>query len=289
MSRADAEIEKSEGRDPTNLYLKAMAGVSLLSREDEVEVARRIAAEGPDADLARTELINANLRLVVSIAKKYNKRGMPLADLIQEGNIGLIKATEKFDHTRGFKFSTYATWWIRQSIVRAMGDQLRTIRVPIYKLDIESNCWKLEKEFRAAHHREPTSQELADALGMDVFEMEELRARMKEPVSLDAPVNEDDERPVGGRIPDTRSPSPSLDYEMAECREAVEAVLATLSPREEKVLRMRYGIGEPMQYSLEEIGVQFFLTRERIRQIEIKALRILRKRKGIQKLKAFID
>lgn len=289
MSRANAEFDRAEGLDPTNRYLKEITRIPLLSREDEMEVARRIALEGPDAELAKTELINANLRLVVSIAKKYSNRGLRIADLIQEGNIGLMKAAEKFDPTRGFKFSTYATWWIRQSIVRAIGDQGRTIRVPIYKLEIETVCLKLEKEFRETQHREPSSQELADVLGVDVFELEALRIRMKEPVSLEIPVGEDFGATVGEKIPDTRFPSPTLDYEMAECREAVEEVLASLTPREEKVLRMRYGIGEPMHYSLEEIGTQFDLTRERIRQIEIKAIRKLGKRKGIQSLKAFLD
>lgn len=277
-----------EGRDPTNRYLKEIAKISLLSREDELEVARRIDEEGPNSDLAKTELISANLRLVVSIAKQYTYRGMSLADLTQEGNIGLIMASERFDHTRGFKFSTYATWWIRQSIIRAIGNQARTIRVPIHKLAFGNTYRKLEREFYKAHGQEPTSQEMADALEVDVLKMESFMAMLKEPVSLEAPVSEEARTTIGEMTPDPTSPDPTVGQEMAECRDAVEDVLATLTPRQEKVLRMRYGIGEPMQYSLEEIAAQFSLHRERIRQIEIEALRKIRKTKQTQVLKVFL-
>jgi RNA polymerase primary sigma factor len=280
---------RAEGSDPTHHYLKEIAQISLLNRMDEVEVARRIDAGGPDAEWARTELINANLRLVVSIAKQFTYRGMRIADLIQEGNIGLIKATENFDHTRGFRFSTYATWWIRQCIIRAIENQVRTIRIPIHRIKIETNYRKLEKEFFQKHGHEPTSQEMAEALKMDPLKLEAFRALMSEPVSLSTPLREDTDATIGEKIPDPTSPNPTVDHERAECRDAVEDVLATLKPREEKVLRMRYEIGEAREYSLEEIAAQFSLTRERIRQIEIKALRRLRKAQGTQPLKVFLD
>ena len=270
-----------------NKYLRAMGAIPLLSAKDEVEVARRIDDGGPDAELAKAALIKANLRLVVSIAKQYGYRGLPLPDLIQEGNLGLMKAVEKFDHTRGFKFSTYASWWIRQSIIRAIESQIRTIRVPIYKLEIVNRVHQTQKALFQKLGRDASTLEIATHLEMEVEEVEELLKITREPMSLDAVVSDDSESTVMEFIenPDAEIPSERLDE--ADLREQIDDVLASLSPREEKVIRMRYGIGEPTNYSLEEIGTRFALTRERIRQIEIKALRKLRHAKRRKQLDAF--
>jgi RNA polymerase primary sigma factor len=270
-------------------YLKCMGEIPLLSREDEVEVARRVADAGPDAELARQALIRANLRLVVSIAKQYAYRGLPLPDLIQEGNLGLMKAVEKFDWTRGFKFSTYASWWIRQSIIRAIESQIRTIRIPIYKLEVVNQVHYVQRVLFQSLGREPTLQEVSERLEVPVEHIEGLLKLTKEPVSLDAPVAEDSESTVAEFIenPDADAPGDGLDD--ASLRDELLEALATLTPREETVVRMRYGIGEPMQYSLEEIGARFNLTRERIRQIEIKALRKLRSIQRARGLDAFVE
>jgi RNA polymerase primary sigma factor len=272
-----------------NKYLKMMGEIPLLTRDDEVEVARRIDAGGPDAELAKATLVNANLRLVVSIAKQYSYRGLPLPDLIQEGNLGLIKAVEKFDWTKGFKFSTYASWWIRQSIIRAVESQCRTIRIPIYKLEVVNKVHQMQKELFQAFGREPSLDEIAEKLGVDVDKLEALMKLTREPVSLDAPVSEDSESTIGEFVENPNAERPSDQIEEAALREEIEQVLSSLTPREEKVVRMRYGIGEPMPYSLEEIGAQFCLTRERIRQIEIKALRKLRHAKRRKSLEHFLE
>lgn len=259
-----------------NKYLKGVGEIDLLTREDEVDLARRVDAGGPDAEIARTEIVNANLRLVVSIAKQYVYRGIPLLDLIQEGNIGLMKATEKFDYRRGFKFSTYASWWIRQAIIRAIECQVRTIRLPIYKLEIVNKATRLKREHFQLIERELTDQEVAELLGIDLRKFTELMALTKEPISLDAPVSEDSETPVADFVPDESVPDPLIQIMKGEDSEKVAELLARLTPREERVVRMRYGIGMPREHSLEEIGQEFRLTRERIRQIEIKALRRMR-------------
>ena len=271
-----------------NKYLKTMGEIPLLTREDEVEVARRIDAGGPDAEIAKIALVNANLRLVVSIAKQYTYRGIPLSDLIQEGNIGLMKATEKFDHTRGFKFSTYASWWTKQSIIRAVESQCRTIRIPIYKLEVVNKVHQTQKELFQVFGREPTMDEVATRLEMDVDKLEALMKLTREPISLDSPVSDDSETSVGEFVGDPDAAKPSDALGEAALRDEVEDVLASLTPREEKVVRVRYGIGEPAQYSLEEIGAQFCLTRERIRQIEIKALRKLRHHRRRSSLQSFM-
>jgi RNA polymerase primary sigma factor len=271
-----------------NKYLKMMGEIPLLTRDDEVEVARRIDAGGPDSEIAKATLVNSNLRLVVSIAKQYTYRGIPLSDLIQEGNIGLMKATEKFDHTRGFKFSTYASWWIRQSIIRAVESQCRTIRIPIYKLEVVNKVHQTQKQLFQEFGREPTLEEVAVRLEMDIDKLEGLMRLTREPISLDAPVSEDSESTVGEFVENPNAVKPSDALEEAALREEIEQVLASLTPREEKVVRMRYGIGEPLAYSLEEIGAQFCLTRERIRQIEIKAIRKLRHHRRRGHLETFI-
>jgi len=259
-----------------NKYLKKMGSIPLLSRADEIEVARRVREGGPESELAKVALINANLRLVVSIAKQYTYRGLPLSDLIQEGNIGLMKAVEKFDPMRGFKFSTYASWWIRQSIIRAIESQIRTIRIPIYKLEVVNKVHQTQKALFQKLGREPTLREVAADLEVDLKDLEPLMRLTREPMSLDAPVSDDSDSSIGDFIENPAAVCPRQKLENASAKEEIEEVLCSLTPREEKVLRMRYGIGEPSNYSLEEIGSKFNLTRERIRQIEIKALRKLR-------------
>jgi len=268
-------------------YLRSMGAIPLLSCQDEVEVARRIVDVGPDSEMAKCELIRANLRLVVSIAKQYSYRGLPLADLIQEGNIGLMKAVEKFDYTRGFKFSTYASWWIRQSIIRAIESQIRTIRIPIYKLEIVNRVNQTRKMLFQSLGREPTLSEIGERLELDVEQVAELLHLTREPMSLDQTVSEDSDSTIADFIENPNAELPSDNMEEAALRDQIDEVLATLTPREEKVIRMRYGIGEPTHYSLEEIGARFALTRERIRQIEIKALRKLRHAKRREQLESF--
>jgi RNA polymerase sigma factor, sigma-70 family len=287
-TRKRSATTTGQGNPLLNKYLKRMGEIPLLSREDEIEVARRVAEMGPDAELAQQVLVNANLRLVVSIAKQYTYRGLPLADLIQEGNLGLIKAVEKFDWTRGFKFSTYASWWIRQSIIRAIESQIRTIRIPIYKLEIVNQVHYTQRAMFQEMGREATLSEVARRLDLDPRKLEALMKLTREPTSLDAPVTDDSDSSVGDFIesPDLECPDDSLDG--ISLRDEIEQALATLSPREEKVVRMRYGIGEPAQYSLEEIGSRFNLTRERIRQIELKALRKLRHTNRSKSLEAFV-
>lgn len=272
-----------------NRYLRRMGEIPLLKREDEIEVSRRISENGLDAELAKQTLINANLRLVVSIAKQYTYRGLPLSDLVQEGNLGLIKAVEKFDWTRGFKFSTYASWWIRQSIVRAIESQTRTIRIPIYKLEAVNKVHYTQQALFQELGREPTIHEISKRIEIDVEKIDEILNLIREPMSLDTPVSDDSESTIGSFIEDANVPAPDNALDTASLRHEIGAALADLTPREEKVVRMRYGIGEPTQYSLEEIGSQFCLTRERIRQIELKALRKLRHAKHSKGLQQFVN
>lgn len=281
MASAARRVTKKqgEGNPLLNKYLKRMGQIPLLSREDEVEVARRIAEDGPDSEIAKQALISANLRLVVSIAKQYGYRGLPLSDLIQEGNIGLMKAVEKFDWTRGFKFSTYASWWIRQSIIRAIESQIRTIRIPIYKLEIVNQVHYTQKALFQKLGRDPTIPEIAARLELDPRKIEALLKLTREPMSLDSPVADDSDSTVGDFIENPDSDQPGEEFDGASLRDEICEALAQLSPREETVVRMRFGIGEPTQYSLEEIGARFNLTRERIRQIELKAIRKLRGQK----------
>ncbi len=277
-----------QGNPLLNKYLKRMGEIPLLKREDEVEVARRVQENGPDAELAKQVLINANLRLVVSIAKQYSYRGLPLSDLIQEGNLGLMKAVEKFDWTRGFKFSTYASWWIRQSIIRAIESQIRTIRIPIYKLEIVNQVHYTQKALFQKLGREASLKEIAEELDLDPRKVESLMKLTREPMSLDSPVAEDSDSTIGDFIENPDDDRPGDEFDDASLRDEITAALAALTPREETVVRMRYGIGEPTNYSLEEIGTRFNLTRERIRQIELKAIRKLRHIDRAQSLSAFI-
>ncbi len=273
-----------------NRYLRRMGTIPLLSREDEVRLARIMEQGTPEeAERAKEALVSANLRLVVSIAKQYSYRGMPLGDLIQEGNLGLIRAVEKFDYTKGFKFSTYASWWIRQSIVRAIESQIRTIRIPIYKLEIVNKVAQAQKRLEHELGREPKTEEIAEWLGEDVEKVEEVRKLAREPMSLDQTVGDDSDATIGEFIPNPNAELPSEQLESTALRKHILQALSTLTPREEKVLRMRYGIDERTNYSLEEIGNVFNLTRERIRQIEIKALKKLRHVKRSRDLSTFVD
>jgi len=253
-----------------------MGAIPLLTREDEVEVARLADEGGADADQARAALVRANLRLVVAIARQYIRRGMPLPDLIQEGNLGLIRAAAKFDYSRGYRFSTYAMWWIRQSIVRAIDNGVRTVRVPLYKLDGLNRVHRCRQLLERRLNREPSIEEMSEWLGTPADEIRSILGVIPRSVSLDAPVTPDADTPIQALIEDVDARDPSEEIEAEALRDQIDTALSGLSPREEKVLRMRFGIGEATQYSLTEIGSRFQLTRERIRQIEIRALRKLR-------------
>ena len=277
-----------EGRldDPVRMYLKEIGKIKLLTPEEELETAKRM-AEGDEE--ARKRMSEANLRLVVSIAKRYVGRGMQLLDLIQEGNLGLMKAVEKFDYTKGYKFSTYATWWIRQSITRAIADQARTIRIPVHMVETISRVLRTSHSMVQTLGREPTTEEVAKELHMDVPKVEEIMKIAQEPVSLETPVGEEEDSHLGDFIQDDDASQPSEEASYTLLREQLEDVLATLTPREQQVLRMRFGLQDGKPHTLEEVGKEFDVTRERIRQIESKALRKLRHPSRSKKLKDFLS
>ena len=277
-----------EGRldDPVRMYLKEIGKIKLLTPEEELETAKRM-AEGDEE--ARKRMSEANLRLVVSIAKRYVGRGMQLLDLIQEGNLGLMKAVEKFDYTKGYKFSTYATWWIRQSITRAIADQARTIRIPVHMVETINRVLRTSHSMVQTLGREPTTEEVAKELHMDVPKVEEIMKIAQEPVSLETPVGEEEDSHLGDFIQDDDASQPSEEASYTLLREQLEDVLATLTPREQQVLRMRFGLQDGKPHTLEEVGKEFDVTRERIRQIESKALRKLRHPSRSKKLKDFLD
>ena len=272
--------------DPVKVYLKEIGRVPLLSSDEEVELAQRM-AEG-DA-YAKKRLAEANLRLVVSIAKRYVGRGMQFLDLIQEGNLGLIKAVEKFDHTKGFKFSTYATWWIRQAITRAIADQARTIRIPVHMVETINKVKKVSSQLLHQNGHDPTAEEIAAALDMPVDKVREIMRVAQEPVSLETPIGEEEDSHLGDFIPDDDAPAPADAASHTLLKEQLGEVLKTLTPREEKVLRLRFGLEDGRSRTLEEVGKEFNVTRERIRQIEAKALRKLRHPSRSKKLKDFLD
>ncbi len=272
--------------DPVKVYLKEIGRVPLLSSEEEVELAQRM-AQGDD--YAKKRLSEANLRLVVSIAKRYVGRGMQFLDLIQEGNLGLIKAVEKFDHTKGFKFSTYATWWIRQAITRAIADQARTIRIPVHMVETINKVKKVSNQLLHKNGHEPTAEEISKELDMPVEKVREIMRVAQEPVSLETPIGEEEDSHLGDFIPDDDAPAPAEAASHTLLKEQLSDVLQTLTPREEKVLRLRFGLEDGRSRTLEEVGKEFNVTRERIRQIEAKALRKLRHPSRSKKLKDFLD
>ena len=275
---------------PLKVYLKEIGRVPLLTADEEISLAERMNGDDPvDAAKARKRLSEANLRLVVSIAKRYVGRGMQFLDLIQEGNLGLIKAVEKFDHTKGFKFSTYATWWIRQAITRAIADQARTIRIPVHMVETINKVKKVSSQLLHQNGREPTAEEIAKELDMSVDKVREIMRVAQEPVSLETPIGEEEDSHLGDFIPDEDAPAPADAASHTLLKEQLSDVLKTLTPREEKVLRLRFGLDDGRPRTLEEVGKEFNVTRERIRQIEAKALRKLRHPSRSKKLKDFID
>ena len=276
--------------DPIRMYLKEIGKIKLLSPEEELEVAKKM-VEGSEQekDAARKRMSEANLRLVVSIAQRYVGRGMQLLDLIQEGNLGLMKAVEKFDYTKGYKFSTYATWWIRQSITRAIADQARTIRIPVHMVETINRVLRTSHSMVQKLGREPTTTEIAQELHMEVSKVEEILKIAQEPVSLETPIGEEEDSHLGDFIQDDEASQPSEEASYTLLREQLEEVLSTLTPREEQVLRMRFGLVDGKPHTLEEVGKEFDVTRERIRQIESKALRKLRHPSRSKKLRDFLN
>ncbi len=272
--------------DPVKVYLKEIGRVPLLSAEEEIEYAMRIADNDP---VAKKRLAEANLRLVVSIAKRYVGRGMQFLDLIQEGNMGLIKAVDKFDYTKGFKFSTYATWWIRQAITRAIADQARTIRIPVHMVETINKVKKANSQLLHQNGKEPTPEEIADFLDMPEEKVREILRVAQEPVSLETPIGEEEDSHLGDFIPDDDALAPADAASMSLLKEQLAEVLQTLTPREAKVLSLRFGLEDGNPKTLEEVGKEFNVTRERIRQIEAKALRKLRHPSRSKKLKDFLD
>lgn len=303
--------------DPVRMYLKEIGKVDLLTPEQEVELAQQMGAgaaakeqlaeleqsgeELPDevrlelkktirkGERAKQQLAEANLRLVVSIAKRYVGRGMLFLDLIQEGNLGLIKAVEKFDYTKGYKFSTYATWWIRQAITRAIADQARTIRIPVHMVETINKVKKVSNQLLHKNGHEPTAEEISKELDMPVEKVREIMRVAQEPVSLETPIGEEEDSHLGDFIPDDDAPAPAEAASHTLLKEQLSDVLQTLTPREEKVLRLRFGLEDGRSRTLEEVGKEFNVTRERIRQIEAKALRKLRHPSRSKKLKDFLD
>ncbi len=276
--------------DPVRMYLKEIGRVPLLTAEQERELAMRMESEDEEEHIeAQKELAEANLRLVVSIAKRYVGRGMLFLDLIQEGNLGLIKAVEKFDYRKGYKFSTYATWWIRQAITRAIADQARTIRIPVHMVETINKLIRVSRNLLQKNGREPTDEEIAEEMEIDVARVREIKKIAQEPVSLETPVGEEDDSHLGDFIEDQDAPAPADAASFMLLKEQLEDVLGTLTPREKNVLRLRFGLEDGRARTLEEVGKSFNVTRERIRQIEAKALRKLRHPARSKKLKDFLD
>ena len=272
--------------DPVRMYLKEIGKVSLLSADEEIELAKRM-EKGDEA--AKKRLAEANLRLVVSIAKRYVGRGMLFLDLIQEGNLGLIKAVEKFDYRKGYKFSTYATWWIRQAITRAIADQARTIRIPVHMVETINKLIRVSRQLLQELGREPTPEEIAEEMDMPVDRVREILKISQEPVSLETPIGEEEDSHLGDFIQDDNVPVPADVAAFTLLKEQLVEVLSTLTDREQKVLRLRFGLDDGRARTLEEVGKEFNVTRERIRQIEAKALRKLRHPSRSRKLKDYLD
>lgn len=275
-----SEADVISADDPVRMYLKEIGRIPLLTSEAEIEVAKQLESDDPAIrNEAKRRLSEANLRLVVSIAKKYvgrSKNSMSLLDLIQEGNLGLMKAVEKFDYTKGFKFSTYATWWIRQAITRSIADQARTIRIPVHMVETINRIVRVNRQLQQKLGREPRPEEIAKELGISVSKVQEIIKIAQEPVSLETPIGEEEDSHLGDFIEDENAPAPAEVASNAMMREQLQEVLHTLTPREEKVIRLRFGLEDGQAHTLEEVGKEFNVTRERIRQIEAKALRKIR-------------
>ncbi|NLB43395.1 MAG: RNA polymerase sigma factor RpoD [Clostridiales bacterium] len=272
--------------DPVRMYLKEIGKVPLLTADEEVDLAKRM---GEGDEMAKRKLVEANLRLVVSIAKRYVGRGMLFLDLIQEGNLGLIKAVEKFDYTKGFKFSTYATWWIRQAITRAIADQARTIRIPVHMVETINKLIRVSRQLLQEYGREPLPEEIGEEMDIPVEKVREIMKIAQEPVSLETPIGEEEDSHLGDFIPDEEAQAPAEAAAFTLLKEQLMDVLDTLTSREEKVLRLRFGLDDGRARTLEEVGKEFNVTRERIRQIEAKALRKLRHPSRSKKLKDYLD
>ena len=272
--------------DPVRMYLKEIGAIPLLDADRETELARRMGEGDEDA---KNDLVEANLRLVVSIAKRYVGKGMFFLDLIQEGNLGLMKAAEKFDYSKGYKFSTYATWWIRQAISRAIADQSRTIRIPVHMVETIHKVSRSQRELLQKYGREATTEEIAADIGMPPEKVREIMKISQDPVSLETPIGEADDSHLGDFIPDDDNPTPEVAASYQLLREQLNEVLHTLSPREEKVLKLRFGLEDGRTRTLEEVGQEFQITRERIRQIEAKALRKIRHPSRSKRLKDFLE
>ncbi len=275
--------------DPVRMYLKEIGKVPLLSAEEEIELAQKMENGGEEGEEAKKRLAEANLRLVVSIAKRYVGRGMLFLDLIQEGNLGLIKAVEKFDYKKGYKFSTYATWWIRQAITRAIADQARTIRIPVHMVETINKLIRISRQLLQELGREPSAEEIAEQMKLPVERVREILKISQEPVSLETPIGEEEDSHLGDFIQDDNVPVPADAAAFTLLKEQLVEVLGTLTDREQKVLRLRFGLDDGRARTLEEVGKEFNVTRERIRQIEAKALRKLRHPSRSRKLKDYLD
>ena len=286
IAEADSMVDSYSTDDPVRMYLKEIGKVSLLTQEEEIELAVRM-SQGDEE--AKRRMAEANLRLVVSIAKRYVGRGMLFLDLIQEGNLGLIKAVEKFDYTKGYKFSTYATWWIRQAITRAIADQARTIRIPVHMVETINKVIRVSRQLLQELGHDPSAEEIAAEMNIPVEKVRDIHKIAQEPVSLETPIGEEEDSHLGDFIPDEDASEPSEAASFSLLKEQLMSVLATLTPREEKVLRLRFGIEDGRTRTLEEVGKEFNVTRERIRQIEAKALRKLRHPSRSKKLRDFLN
>ena len=287
VSKLDLSIPKGVSiDDPVRMYLKEIGKIPLLSAEEEIDLAEKM---GYGDEIAKKKLVEANLRLVVSIAKRYVGRGMLFLDLIQEGNLGLIKAVEKFDYKKGFKFSTYATWWIRQAITRAIADQARTIRIPVHMVETINKLIRVHRQLLQEYGRDPKPEELAKEMDMPEEKIREIMKIAQEPVSLETPIGEEEDSHLGDFIPDEDAPAPAEAAAYSLLKEQLEDVLCTLNEREQKVLKLRFGLEDGRARTVEEVGKEFDVTRERIRQIEAKALRKLRHPSRSKKLKDYLD